>query len=99
MTYIVPNSFVSFARREDAAAALDALQGEEIHGAEIKLGWGKALPKAPQIAVDAVLAKYGLPSDSSSGEVDIFKSTHVPISRDEPQTKIVFPKDTKVRKI
>eukprot|EP00039_Didymoeca_costata_P010542 m.142018 g.142018 ORF g.142018 m.142018 type:complete len:684 (-) comp14870_c0_seq1:784-2835(-) len=40
--------FVAFMRRADGEKALEALQGKDLLGSEIKLGWGKAVPLPPR---------------------------------------------------
>eukprot|EP00117_Sycon_ciliatum_P015546 scpid41385/ scgid15341/ U2 snRNP-associated SURP motif-containing protein; 140 kDa Ser/Arg-rich domain protein; U2-associated protein SR140 len=39
--------FVAFMCREDGGKALDALNGKEVMGFELKMGWGKAVPIPP----------------------------------------------------
>ena len=59
--------FVSFMTRKDAAEAIRGLDGKELHGFTLRVGWGKAvpLPATPFFVLDKKVslgqAKTGLP--------------------------------------
>ncbi|TPX53909.1 hypothetical protein SeMB42_g00539 [Synchytrium endobioticum] len=90
--------FVSFMTRQDAATALKELDGKDIQGNRIKLGWGKAVPLPAQpIYVyggnTGIQMKTGLPFNAqipSAGKMFVTGATLAAQSR-RPEIRVFRP--------
>ena len=58
--------FVSFMTRQDAANAIKSLDGKDLNGYALRVGWGKAVP----IPAQPCFGNFALPVDGIESNVD-----------------------------
>lgn len=88
--------FVSFMTRQDAADAIKGLDGKDVEGFIMRVGWGKAVPLPPQpfFVLDKKApktAKSGLPFNAQ-----INNGSAGANSRPRAEVRVVKPKDIKL---
>ncbi|KAI9094909.1 hypothetical protein DFS34DRAFT_651700 [Phlyctochytrium arcticum] len=88
--------FVSFMRRDDAAAALRGMDGRNVEGHVLKVGWGKAviIPKAPIFELPHKGDnKQSFTHEKSTRRYDQHKSDRKP-DGSRMKVQVVIPQDT-----
>ncbi|OBZ83902.1 U2 snRNP-associated SURP motif-containing protein [Choanephora cucurbitarum] len=92
--------FVSFMTRKDAAEAIRGLDGKELHGFTLRVGWGKAvpLPATPFFVLDKKVslgqAKTGLPFNAQ-----IYPGPPGVNSRPRAEVHVTKPVDVKLMRV
>ncbi|KAI8078079.1 uncharacterized protein B0P05DRAFT_544033 [Gilbertella persicaria] len=92
--------FVSFMTRKDAAEAIHALDGKEINGYTLRVGWGKAvpLPPTPFFVLDKKISqgktKTGLPFNAQ-----VYPGPPGVNSRPRAEVRVVKPVNVKLLRI
>eukprot|EP00210_Caulerpa_lentillifera_P005762 g5509.t1 len=89
--------FVAFMERECAAKCIEKLNGEKLHGVELRIGWGKSvpLPSVPLFSTPQVS-----PELSPSSSIDPALKQQFPVTVDDisdHDIKVTIPDDNHLR--